>query len=66
MELKQPTCDWCGKFVSYDTEDKGGSVQFIPDTHVTIEQTIWRCPACTEKYGRVDLEPVATYPYYTL
>lgn len=49
----QPTCDWCGLYVSWDCREKSGSVDFVPDTHFTRERTEWRCPKCTKEHGPV-------------
>lgn len=50
---QQPQCDSCTRFVAYDVATKGGSQDFVPDTHFTAERFEWRCKECTEKYGKV-------------
>lgn len=48
-------CDWCGLFTSYDCVEKGGSTDWTPDSHRTIEEFAARCPKCTKEHGPVRL-----------
>lgn len=49
--MKSIKCDSCGQFIGYANKN---DVHFIPDTEYTIEQTIFRCPKCIEKYGKIE------------
>lgn len=62
MKQELPRCDWCGLFTGYDVVEKGGSARFTPDTEVTREEMEWRCPTCTEKYGKISLEDAPRSP----
>jgi hypothetical protein len=46
-------CDTCGRFIAYREMEQGGgaSWKFVPDSHVSYEESAWRCKACTEKDG---------------
>ena len=60
-------CESCGKFIPYLQLEKGGgaSVNFIPDTEITQEETLFRCKDCTEKHGIIESrQSWVMVPYY--
>ena len=45
-----PKCELCGRFIALkDFEDDKVKTTFIPDTHFTVEKTIYRHRKCMAK-----------------